>query len=109
MDPLSFKLLGQIRQQELLEQASKGRKDTRRWLWEYDTFQLNIWQEQDDAARTPPYLTDGRPRFYRLRVLVSSLLLRLTGQAKRFAPPSLAPREQIAAQPITDPQCISEC
>lgn len=106
MDPLSFKLLGQIRQQELLEQAAKGRKDTRRWLWEHDTFQLNIWQEQDDAARTPPYSTDGRPRFYRLRTFVAMLLLRISGQAKRLTSPGIVQQE---AQALTEPQCASEC
>jgi hypothetical protein len=107
MDPFSLNLLGQIRQQELLEQASKDKQDTRRWRWKISTFQLEIRQEHDDAARTPPYLTEERPPLYRLRLLATRLL-HLGRQAKQYAP-TFTPQEQLAAQRTTDPQCASEC
>ena len=107
MDPFSLNLLGQIRQQELLEQASQGKRDTRRWRWKISTFQLEMWQEHDDVARTPPYLTDGQPSFYRLRLLATRLL-HVGRQAKQYAP-TFAPQEQLTAQRVSEPQCASEC
>lgn len=105
MDPLAIKLLGEIRQQELLEQAAKGRQDTQRLLSQLGASRLDVWQE-GDSALTSFYSPDGYPPFYRLRTFVAALLARMGGRAKRLSSPGIA---QAEPQALAEPHCASEC
>jgi len=105
IDPLAIRLLGEIRQQELMEQAAKGQQETRRLVRRLSPQQFDVWQA-GDSALTSFYSEDGLPPFYRLRAFVTMLLLRVSGRAKRLTASGIAPQD---AQVLTEPQCISEC
>lgn len=105
VDPLALKLLGQIRQQELMEQAAKGQQDTRRMLRRLSSDRIDVWQE-GDSALTSFYSEDGLPPFYRVRVFIAALV----GFVKRGIARGIAPNAANSAAPaVADPQCINEC
>lgn len=105
VDPLSIRLLGQIRQQELMEQAARGQQDTRRWLRRLSPDRLDVWRE-GDSALTSFYSEDGLPPFYRLRVFATAPLRFLKRVLSRGIAPGAA---NAATRAATEPQCISEC
>lgn len=105
MDPFSINLLGQIRQQELMEQAARGQHESRRWLRRLSPDRLDVWQE-GDSALTSFYSEDGLPPFYRLRVFAAASVRFLKRVLLRGIAPNAA---NSAARAVTEPQCISEC
>ncbi len=97
MDPFTHNLLGQIRQQELLEQIAQGKLDSRRWRWNLISGYIDVWKREDEDATAQP--VNGQPLLHRLRQLVTRLL----GQQGQHRAPAFA------AQEASVSDCIAEC
>ncbi|MEP7290816.1 MAG: hypothetical protein ABI835_03485 [Chloroflexota bacterium] len=99
MDPFNLNLLGTIRQQEILEEAAKGRRGQRQFRWKLSEFLLEERHEIEEASADATENISLRHRSSSL----FSLLLKLRHSAK------FAPQESVGtAQSYTDAQC-AEC